>query len=250
MPDLSSRVPGRELLDEGRLPDEEVRKSLLDLRRINRRFGARAVLLSALAREVSRCRVTRFSVLDIASGSGDLPMAVIEWARSRGLEPTVFALERHHRHLRLFQDELSACPQLFAFSADALAAPVRDDQFDFVMCCHFFHHLSEDEAARLLSNMARWARCAVIVCDLERHPVAYHFFRMFGGFMTSSYVSRVDGLISLGQSFRKPELERIAKRAGLGAYRVERRWPFQLLLVAETTGASSTPLRQEHTRIT
>ena len=238
MHDFSTRVLAQELLDGNQVAEEEVRKSLLDLRRINQMFGAKRVLLSALAKELSRRQATDFSVLDIASGSCDLPIAVIRWASSRGMRSRVFALEYRHRHLRLFRNELAAHSQLHPFCADALQAPVPDGSFDFVTCGHFLHHLTEEQAATLLSSMANWARYAVIVSDLERHPVSYYFFRTFQRFLTTSRVSRLDGLTSLAQSFQKPELEKIAQRAGLAGCTVERRWPFHLLLVADGGGTA------------
>jgi SAM-dependent methyltransferase len=236
LPDFTARTLRPELLDNGRLPDEEVRRSLLDLRRINRHFGARRIVIETLAEEVARDRLTEFSVLDIASGSGDLPLAVIEWARSCGLSPQVFALEYQHRHLRLFRDELlpnpgSTTPRLHPFCADAFHAPVPDGAFDFVTCCHFLHHLTDEDAAILLASMARWARRAVIVSDLERAALPYYFLQLLGLLIKTSYISRVDGLTSIAQAFRKPELEALARKAGLARYTVERRWPFHLLLV-------------------
>jgi len=228
---LSKRVLRPELLDIGQLPLEEVRRSLLDLRRINRIFGARRIVLDALAREISRRGLHQFSVLDIASGSCDHPMAVLDWAQQRKLKAQVFALEYQFRHLWLFRQEHSAYPDLHPFCADAFHAPVLNHAFDYVTCGHFFHHLTEERATDLLSSMAKWARYAVIVIDLERHWLPYYFFRIFNRLFTTSSVSRIDGRISLEQSFRKNELEQIAERAELSAYSVERRWPFQLLLI-------------------
>ena len=81
--------------------------------------------------------------------------------------------------------------------------------------------------------MSRWARRAVIVSDLERHPVPYYFFRLFNPFFTTCATSRIDGLISFAQAFRKEELRQTANRVGLRKCKVERRWPYRLLLIAE-----------------
>ena len=239
MHDLSARVLRPELLDGGELPDEEVRQTLLDLRRINRRFGPRRILLDALARESSRRRLTQFTVLDIASGSCDLPMAILDWAQQKTLKVQVFAMEYQHRHLRLFRRELLAYSTLYPICADALHAPVSNQAFDFVTCCHFLHHLTEERASHLLSRMGTWARHAVIVGDLERHPLPYYFLRVFGRFLVTSSVSRSDGLISIEQSFRREELKLVAERAGLINYTVERHWPFRLLLMAEISSPAN-----------
>ncbi len=233
LPDFSSRVLRPELIDAGNMPDEEVRRNLLDIRRINRIFGSQKLLLEVLEGQVSRHQLTRFSVLDIASGSCDLPFAILRWAQQQGLEAEVFALEYWHRYLALFRDELAAYPKLHPFSADAFHAPVPDRAFDFVTCSHFLHHLPEDQAVELLRMMSRWARRALIVSDLERHPVPYYFFRLFNPFFTTCAMSRIDGLVSFEQAFRKQELLQTASRAGLRNCMIQRRWPYRLLLVAE-----------------
>ena len=215
------------------MPEDEVRRNLLDIRRINRLFGSRTLVLEVIKNQVSRHGLTRFTVLDLASGSCDLPLAILHWAERQGLEARVFALEYWHRYLKIFQKELSAQARLYPIAADVFSAPVADHAFDFVLCNHFFHHLPEERAIELLRAMARWARIAIIVNDLERQAIPYYFFRLFHSLFTSSSMSRVDGLASFRQAFRKEELERIARQANLEDVRVERRWPFRLLLVAE-----------------
>ena len=232
---FSARVLGSELLDQGAMPSPEVRRSLLDLRRTNRLFGGRRILTAAVMGEALRLDLRRFSILDIASGSCDLPLALLDAAQERGLDASAFALEYWHRHLAMFRTDWMNRPNLQAVCADAFCAPFADRAFDFVTCSLFFHHLTEDRAVALLSQMNRWARHAIIISDLERHPLPYYFFGAFSRFFTISPVSRVDGTISMRQSFRRNELERIAERSGLKNFTVVRRWPFRLLLVARVS---------------
>ena len=232
---LSARVLGTELLDEGAVPSSEVRRSLSDLRRVNRLFGGRKILTATVLAESMRVGLSRISILDIASGSCDLPLAVLDAAQERGLDASAVALEYWHRHLALFRGDWKARPNLQPVCADAFRAPFADKAFDFVTCSLFFHHLTEERAVALLSQMSCWARHAIIVSDLERHPLPYYFFRAFSRFFLASPVSRVDGAISLQQSFRRNELEQIAERAGLENFKVARRWPFRLLLLARVS---------------
>jgi 2-polyprenyl-3-methyl-5-hydroxy-6-metoxy-1,4-benzoquinol methylase len=215
------------------MPDEEVRKALLDLRRFNRLFGSRRHLLEALKKEVSRRGLTQFSVLDIASGSCDLPVSILDWARQRRLKARVFALEYQHRHLSLFLKDLAEYSGLHPFCADVFRVPLSGQTFDFVTCCHFLHHLTEGQTVELLSCMSRWARRAMIVSDLERQSVPYYFFRIVSRVLSTCSVSRDDGLASIRQSFRKQEVERMAGQAGLETFTVQKQRPFRLLLVAE-----------------
>src|SRR5258706_16478508 len=103
--DASIRVRNPELLDDGKLCDKEVRRGLSDLRRMNEIFGATRLLLKTLAQEASRHNLKRFDVLDIAAGSCDLPLAILDWAGQNGLDVEVFALDLWHRHLAMFKED-------------------------------------------------------------------------------------------------------------------------------------------------
>jgi len=204
------------------MPEDKVRRNLLDLRRINRLFGSRRLLLEAIQNQVTRRGLTRFTVLDLASGSCDMPLAILHWAEQQGLEAQIVALEYWHRYLAMFQRELTSYPRLHPIVADVFCAPVADHAFDFVVCNHFFHHLTEERAIELLRAMTRWARTAVIVNDLDRQAIPYYFFRLFHLFFTTSSMSRVDGLASFQQAFRMEELERVARQAGLENVRIKK----------------------------
>jgi len=219
------------------MPDDEVRKTLLDLRRVNRLLGGRNVLLSGLAREVSRLGLVQFSVLDVASGSCDLPMAVLEWAEREHLQAQVFALEYWHKYLAMFRGEFAGQARFHPVCGDALHAPFAEGCVDFVTCSLFLHHLTRERAVELLRDMSRWARHSVIVNELERRALPYHFFRLFSPLLLRSSMSRSDGLTSIGQSYRTKELEHLADSAELRNWTVERRWPYRLLMVAEPAQA-------------
>ena len=66
--------------------------------------------------------------------------------------------------------------------------------------------------------------------DLHRHPVAYVFYTTIGRLMLHNRLLREDGALSILRSFAPAELLRLAARAGLQRARVERRFPYRLVL--------------------
>ena len=81
---IPAKCTGREILD---LPPQaytlaELEGAMADLRSVNRYLGDRRALLKHLAAKLDG--LTEFSVLDIATGSADLPVAIVEWARKGG----------------------------------------------------------------------------------------------------------------------------------------------------------------------
>ena len=78
------------------------------------------------------------------------------------------------------------------------------------------------------------ARCppAIFIIDLHRHPSAYYFYRTFGRLFLHNRLIREDGALSILRSFKPQELIHLAVQAGLEDIRVERRFPYRLVLSA------------------
>ena len=83
MPSLQRRERRPELMDDPTLDADEHRKALADLARINRWSGSTEVLWPAI-RELSRGISRPLRILDIATGSGDVPIALCQRAKREG----------------------------------------------------------------------------------------------------------------------------------------------------------------------
>lgn len=224
------RIPVKEILDSGAAGPDEVRQSLRDLQRINAFLGGRRLLLKILDEQLRRTGLKEFSLLDLGTGSGDLLAAVARWSRKRGYKARLAGLDRRISHLGFGRD--SASPGWAAVCADALALPFPPHSFDFVSASLFLHHFDDRAAPDALRSFAQAARRALLVNDLERHALPYHFIRL-APFFAGSRVTRFDGPASIQQGFRKEELEALAQQAGFKRWRVRKHLPFRLSLVAE-----------------
>src|SRR5580658_570580 len=89
-----ARLYRDEILDLGTASDHEVRESLGDLRRINSWLGGRRVLGKLIAEQVQRTGLRTFTMLDVGTGSGDLP----EYAAQR-FDARIVGMDRQLRHL-------------------------------------------------------------------------------------------------------------------------------------------------------
>jgi len=98
--------------------------------------------------------------------------------------------------------------------ADVLALPFADASFDFALTAMFLHHLSDDDAARVLSEMSRVARRGIIAADLLRTRRAYAWIT----FMTllANPMVKNDARASVRQAFSKSEALALRQRAGIG----------------------------------
>jgi SAM-dependent methyltransferase len=217
-PDLATRSTDAELLDAG-LPAAEVRKSLADLRFVNRWLSARRGLLRAVAPHLP----PRGRLLDVGCASGD----VAAWLSSRLAQPLLtVGVDVKRLHLA------EAPPAVRPVVADVFGLPFRDASFDVVTASLFLHHFDEAELGRLLRELARLARRAIVVSDLERARVPFVFGRAVFPLLFTTPVSVHDGLVSIRRGFREPELRTAFAAAGLRRVTIRRHFPYRLLAVA------------------
>jgi len=226
------RIYVEELLDAGEGTDEDVARSLIDLRRINRFLGGEKVVLRAISSFLDDGDSKSMSLLDVGTGSADIPMAVAELFRERGFKSFIAAVDISERNLRIARSSLQVSEDIHLVQADSLRLPFAADCFDFVTASLFLHHFRDEDVVRLLQDFGRVARRAVIVNDLVRNLVPYYFARITFPVLARSFLTRNDGPISVLRAFTAEELDDLAERAGLSNREVKRVLPYRLSLIA------------------
>lgn len=230
------RIYEEELLDAGEGTDDDVARSLSDLRRVNRFLGGRKVVLRAISSCLDDTSLERVSLLDVGTGSADLPMAVAASCKARGLETFIAAVDISERNLRISRERLGVSSEVHLVRADSLRLPFAARSFDFVTASLFLHHFRDDDVVRLLADFGRIARRAVIVNDLVRNLVPYYFTRIAFPLLGTSFLTQNDGPVSVLRAFTAEEMNDLAERAGLKTRRVRRLFPYRLSLVADVRG--------------
>jgi SAM-dependent methyltransferase len=223
--DLRARATDPEALDLGVAPEEALR-SLADLRFVNRWLGNRGRFVGAVLpylRSSARPRL-----LDVGSGSGDVPAAV---RRALGGHLAAAAVDIKLLHLQ------AAPRDLLRVVADVRRLPFPPGTFDVVTASLFLHHFDQSELPGVLGTLFALARRALVVNDLRRARLPYVFGRVVFPVLFKSRVSVEDGLVSIRRSFHEDELRAAFAAAGLPPPRIERSWPYRLLAVAERSGA-------------
>jgi 2-polyprenyl-3-methyl-5-hydroxy-6-metoxy-1,4-benzoquinol methylase len=172
-------------------------------------------------------------VLDVASGGGDVLLALHRLARRGGLDMRLAGCDVQPRaveHARRRAEQAGADVQFFLL--DALRQPLPGG-YDVIMCSLFLHHLDEDEAVHLLGAMKSAAGRMVLVNDLERGMFAYAGIWLATRILTRSDVVAVDGPLSVRAAWRPDEALELAGRAGLDGATVRRRFPCRWVLTWE-----------------
>jgi SAM-dependent methyltransferase len=198
-------------------------ESLRELERLNGLFGGRAVTLAAVARLLRRVPPGRpTTVLDVGTGSADIPRALVRWARRAGRPVRVIAVDRDQGVLDVARAALGEYPEVTLLRADAEELPVRPESVDVVTSALTLHHLEPGPAAALLAAMDGAARIGVVVNDLARGRVAYAAVWVATRLFARSPMSRHDGPLSVRRAYTPVEVQRLVERAGLPDVAVRR----------------------------
>jgi ubiquinone/menaquinone biosynthesis C-methylase UbiE len=220
-----------EHIDKGDYTPEEYEGCMAELRRVNRWLGDSRALRRSVLPDIGRESLREFSLLDVGAGTGELLREVALWSRSRGTKARLVGLELNERAAEGLAEESREFWEVESVRGDVMRLPFDAGAFDYAMCSLFTHHFRDEACVRVLAEMSRVAR-RVYVIDLHRHPVAYYFYTTVGRLFLHNRLVREDGALSILRSFRPRELRVLAERAGLTDIKVERRFPYRLVLSA------------------
>ena len=221
-----------EHLDKGDYTAEEYEGCIVELQRVNRWLGDVSALRDSLLAEIQELNLQNFSVLDVGAGSGELLQFVAEWARKNGRKAQLTGVELNARSVKAIAERASTFPEITAIRGDAFRLPFVDGQFEYALCSLFTHHFKNAEVVGILRELRRVSTRGIFVIDLHRHPVAYFFYTTIGRLFLHNRLIREDGALSILRSFTPNELLELAQRAGLDNPRVERHFPYRVVLAA------------------
>jgi len=216
-----ARVGTNERMDDPNVDPTELDDALRFIRRVNRRHGGLAAATTALARIAQRIPATEtIRVLDVATGSADIPLALARWARGASRQIDIVAVDNHPHTLNHAQDylaeqepELSSRITLQLADARRLTDNHDPKSFHITHCAMFLHHLPEVELLTILRIMDRLASHAVVATDLLNTPISNIAIKLMT--LTSSAMIKHDARVSVANGFSVREAREIAKRVGL-----------------------------------
>jgi ubiquinone/menaquinone biosynthesis C-methylase UbiE len=210
----------QELLDKpGEVSRFDLEETLRDIRRANI-FGLGTWVvkhhLDALVADTPKEQALR--ILDLATGSADIPEELCRWARSRGRTVSIVATDISVDILKVARQRIASAgfgdPVSFA-ACDASVPPFGDKSFDLVICSLAFHHLELRQAQRALREMQRLSRIGFVVNDIYRSQGAWLTAWVLAHMTSGNRLTRHDGPASVYRAYTPAELRRMSSNAGV-----------------------------------
>ena len=217
-----------ELMDQPAVSPRLLARSLADMRRLNRLFGWQRPVLRAVQSLLPASGPC--TVLDVATGSGDLPLALAGLLAPRHGRVRVIASDAHPTVLRLGRNYTAGSGAVCWVGHDARLLPFPPGSVDVVTCASALHHFDEHDAITVLAALGTVARRGVIVADASRSLLALLTVFVLSRFSRSPLTWH-DGPLSVRRAYTAAEAVVLAQRAGWRRIQVQRPDPFRWLLI-------------------
>jgi ubiquinone/menaquinone biosynthesis C-methylase UbiE len=217
-------------MDDDHVPEPDLRRSLRFIQRINDTLGYTRSIIRHLEGFSKRWGSDTVHILDLATGSADIPRAILDWARKRNLNVHITAIDRHPVTARVAAEGRSD-PRLRIVQADVFDLPFPDASFDYALCAMFLHHLDQPQIVAVLRTMDRLSRRGLIAADLLRHRRALAWINLFTAF--SPPMIRHDAVTSVRRALTKPEILSLRDQANLQYAAYHRHFGHRFVLAGE-----------------
>lgn len=231
------RCDETELLDESEHDQHELAENFRDIRRVNRLLGGTSIILRHLPQLLDSVPVDQpVTILDLATGAADIPIAISRWAKRHNRTISIVASDNADDILRLAHEQVDRYPDITVASYDARSVPLPDHAFDIVLCSLSLHHLSPDNAVRVLCEMHRLARNGFILNDLRRGRLGYAGAWLAAHVTTRNRLTRNDAPLSVRRAYTPDELGELLRRAGIHDATISTHPWFRMAAVVRTEG--------------
>jgi len=200
-----------ELMDRPQPLTRELERDLANIRSLNRRFGSYRQVRHFLRRWLRPNEKAR--ILDVSTGSGDIPRLIVDFARSGNVSVQVDAIDQQASTIEIARRLSNDYPEI-EFSCANLFAWKPSQPYDIVLCSLTLHHFSEDDAVRVLQKCREFSREHVLVADLRRS-----LWLTFGVYLVTATIyheamTKTDARLSAARAFSFAEVRELARRAG------------------------------------
>ena len=226
-----------EKMDDPAVSPADLADSLRFIRWVNRNLGGSAAVLNHLQAWANGWPSGEQTIcmLDVATGSADVPMAVLAWAAGTGRTLQIIGLDNHAQTLAIAQAWGSAAAGVKLVRGDAFRLPLADGAVDYAFTGMFLHHLTEAQALAVLREMLRVSRRGIIVSDLLRGPL----YQAAVGLMTlfARPMVRHDARLSVKKGWRRREVSAWPGKLNAPWLRVHIHWAGRFTLAGERSGA-------------
>ena len=200
-----------EMMDRPQPVSQELERDLERLRQLNRWFGSYHLVSMFIRRWITPGAQMR--VVDLATGSGDIPRLLVDHARKVGARIEIDAVDQQPATLEIARGLSAGYPEISYHAANVLEWDFSQG-YDIALCSLVLHHFSDDDAVKLLRRCRELSKRFALLSDLRRG-----FLLKAGVYMLTTVIfrepmTRFDARLSAQRAFSFAEMRDLAIQAG------------------------------------
>jgi len=236
---LEKRSTEREFTEHRTCDEAVAAQAYRGMATFNRWGGGIAVVRDFVEFEVSRVPAGRpLRVLDIGSGSCDIPLAVSRWAKARGFAVEFTCVDYSDTAVRLGWENIAKSGDLqVRMGQGDIFEYQSEEPFDCAVGSMFFHHFTDDEIIRLVNRLRSIVRHSLLISDLLRYT-PYYLIAWLGSLVLPTEL-RHDVRVSIKRGFKLTELRHLFRDMDGVSVTVSRDRMFRALAVVRFPGTGS-----------
>ncbi len=211
---FEARATAPEFLDQPDCDPSLAAASYRFMEGVNGYFGGTRVVQRFLSAEMkSRTVSSPLRILDIGSGSCDIPLAVSRWARAHAIPVHITCLEVAGPAVEIARRKLACAndPAVILLQEDAFTHQPAEP-YDCAVASMCFHHFSNDQILLLLQRLRTCVNHRVLINDLRRSPWASLGAGLLLACTGAMPGVRHDALLSIRRGFKISELEAVLQQ--------------------------------------
>ena len=200
-----------EMMDRPQPVSAELERDLQRIRQLNRWFGSYRLVLRFMRRWITPG--ARMHIVDLATGSGDIPRLIAGYAREIGAQVEIDALDRQPATLEVATKLSTGYPEIYYRQGDILEWD-SVGTYDVVLCTLALHHFSDGDAVTVLRRCRELSREFVLVSDLRGGFLLQSGVYLLTELIFREPMTRHDARLSAERAFSFVEMRDLALRAG------------------------------------
>jgi SAM-dependent methyltransferase len=228
MPNFSARSTEIEIMDDLLCTGEVVHQTLRELEFINKWLGGNAVTITALEQLLRDCPTNEtITIVDLGCGGGEMLRIIHQWAAKKAIPVKLIGIDANPHIIAFARKNLHDLSEIEFFSLDIFSEEFKNLRFDIVLGTLFYHHFNDDQLITFFKNLRDQAKKGIIINDIHRHPIAYYSIKWLTTLFSRSSMVKFDAPLSVLRAFKKVEMARILKNAGIQDFRLQWKWAFR-----------------------
>jgi 2-polyprenyl-3-methyl-5-hydroxy-6-metoxy-1,4-benzoquinol methylase len=200
-----------ELMDRPQPISAELERDLQRLRQLNRWFGSYRLVSDFMRRWIKPG--VRMRIVDLATGSGDIPRLIIDYVRKIDAQVEIDAVDQQPATLQIARTLSAGYPEISYYEANILEWKGSQD-YDIAFCSLVLHHFSDEDAVTVLRRCRELSKRFVLVSDLRRGLLLQVGVHVLTAVIFREPMTRFDARLSAQRAFSFAEIRQLAIQAG------------------------------------